>query len=246
MDSHCLNSGKCVTPATSSVSDDEQQSQPQQPQFKYCQCQEGYSGPRCSRYCPYDCQNGGICRTGKAATSQASPTSIQGDSTKNNQNGDYYCKCHGHYTGLLCEISYVNCGKEEGTRCYNGGQCVIDDRNDLTTGDHYCNCPKGYEGPSCEEYVMTTGEKSTFNNDKNMTEEGKTAITVMLILMVFLVTTLFILLRRKRRSARLPPKFIIFEDYHPSEGDNDQQHETYRDEFHDDHLSSGRAMMNVI
>jgi hypothetical protein len=207
VDSHCLNGGKCM-PANDVTN------------FRHCHCQDGFSGPRCSRFCPFDCQNGGYCRV----TPLGAATGLREPSGPYNPD-NYMCKCFGHFTGSLCEIPYSNCGDEE--RCYNGGRCVLGE--DMV---HRCSCPQGYGGNSCETPVAVKADSEI------VTEEGKIVITVLSIMLLFLGATLFILVQRKRLSP--PPKFIIVND-DPGEK-IDYRDGIYRDRDH----TSGRIMLNVI
>ena len=48
VDAHCQNGGTCVIEDQSS-------------NLAHCDCQYGFSGPRCGDHCPYNCKNGGYC-----------------------------------------------------------------------------------------------------------------------------------------------------------------------------------------
>jgi hypothetical protein len=188
--------------------------------FRHCHCQDGFSGPRCSRFCPFDCQNGGYCRV----TPQGGASGRQ-EQTGPYSSNDYTCKCFGHFTGLLCETPYENCGDEE--RCYNGGQCVVGE--DMI---HRCTCPRGYGGESCETHVAVKAEPEA------LPEEGIVAITVLAIMVLMMGAALFILVRKKRRS---PPTKISFVDEDPYDEDD-----SLDGSYHGRHHTSGHIMLNVI
>lgn len=151
-------------------------------QHKHCYCPDYYSGNRCERYCPLQCQNGGLC----IVTPLGGVEDLVDDYYGYDED-EYTCKCFGHYFGPLCEIPYKVCGKAE--RCFNGGKCIYD-RNDLK---HKCKCRDGYGGDDCKTIVETPIVK------KNDSSE----ITTILVLLFLLGAILTYLLKRKR-SANIP------------------------------------------
>ena len=160
--------------------------------FRYCECQDGFSGPRCSKYCPLDCQNGGYCMVtpvgGALGLEEQLPTYDP---------NDYMCKCYGHFTGKLCDIPYTNCGESE--RCYNGGECLVGD--DMK---HKCSCSIGFSGDSCEIRLDIKEEVAVV-----MTDEGRFAVLILSSLFVVLGIALCVMLRRRRKlPVDLPPKHI--------------------------------------
>lgn len=99
-----------------------------------------------SEFCAIDCQNGGTCLEGDAATS------FQEDHRHPQPNGaelplfhtksvnGFYCKCRRGYTGVDCSIPYETCPNSESgqiTQCFNGGVCL-----DSTMPTTSCDCSK--------------------------------------------------------------------------------------------------------
>jgi hypothetical protein len=210
IDSHCLNGGNCM-PANEVTS------------FKHCHCKDGFSGPRCSRFCPYDCMNGGYC----TVTPQGDAIGLQ-EQTPTYDPEDYMCKCFGHFTGKLCDIPYTNCGDEE--RCYHGGQCLLGE--DMK---HKCSCPGGFTGDSCETTVQgLQGEK--------MTEQGRKTMLVSSILVVILGAGLVLIVQRQRSK---PPKFIVVKGQ--EEEDYQYDHRYPRSvRYHNRPQTSGGVILNVL
>lgn len=135
MDAHCLNGGSCLPDNEDKLGK------------KRCFCQEGYSGPRCSRFCPLDCQNGGYCtlipKGGALGLEEQTPTYDP---------ADYMCKCFGYFKGTLCEIPVVKCGGSG--ECQNGGTCI-----DTDAGARECRCEEGFSGDSCQDETILTLEE---------------------------------------------------------------------------------------
>lgn len=187
MNQHCLNGGTCnVVPATSTG-------------YRTCHCQDGYSGPRCSQYCPLDCQNGGYC----TKIPHGGVLGIE-EPIASFDPSDYMCKCFGHYTGTVCEIPFTNCGDQ--VRCYHGGECILTE--DLI---HQCQCPSGYTGESCETVVagmdiattsleeeMVEVEKSRGDNDSSFHS------SLVWLLVVSIGCGGMVICRRVRRHWQVP------------------------------------------
>jgi hypothetical protein len=152
MDQHCMNGGKCE-PANAIID------------HRHCVCEEDYSGPRCSRYCPLDCQNKGYCtvkpRGGALGDQEQTPTY---------EISDYMCKCFDHFVGDFCEVPYTNCGGK--TRCYHGGECISASNEAVFKP---CRCPPGYSGTFCEivlsDYSVDI-KKSEFTTARNLTRSS--------------------------------------------------------------------------
>mmetsp|Transcript_18202 Transcript_18202/g.34538 ORF Transcript_18202/g.34538 Transcript_18202/m.34538 type:complete len:280 (+) Transcript_18202:42-881(+) len=146
-DGQCLNGGTCQTLETGS---------------KQCQCQEGYSGLFCGKFCPLQCSNGGRCYEKNEETSYSGSSVTKADHyqsiadtspqlEKSGRNSgtdiyynDYACHCKGLFTGYLCDIPYTNCG--DMTRCFYGGECQPNSEIEP------CKCAAGYSGRYCELY----------------------------------------------------------------------------------------------
>lgn len=144
-DDDCLNEGTCSSASGASV--------------RQCQCQEGYSGLRCEKFCPLQCANEGRCFAKKGDASSNSVTQTNHNAMfadaspelaktgRNSGHADVYfnnyaCHCKGLFTGYLCDIPYTNCG--DMTRCFYGGECQPD--NEIEP----CKCAEGYSGRYCE------------------------------------------------------------------------------------------------
>lgn len=171
LDAHCLNGGECMPPNEGT-------------NFKHCHCQPGFSGPRCSRFCPLECKNGGYC----TVTPQGSALGLQEQIPTYDPN-DYTCKCFGHFAGPNCDIPYVNCGK---SRCFNKGVCLVGDKM-----LHQCSCPKAFGGDSCETELS--------EDSPALSKGGKNTVLVISIMLACLGINLVVAVMRKRES---PPESI--------------------------------------
>jgi hypothetical protein len=111
----------------------------------------------------------------------------------------YMCKCHGYFTGPLCEIPYLNCGKNQ--RCFNGGTCLYDDDAPSVAPNTPigCSCPESFDGEFCQNKAV---------KEDALTKEGR--ISVSFIVVSFLLFGTFLYTVRKRSKDRLP-KYVIFE-----------------------------------
>ena len=177
LDAHCLHGGLCKNPDSNSTS-------------RHCHCKEGFSGPRCSHYCPYSCQNGGYCSVtplgeSKGLTEQSNAYEFNPE--------DYICKCFGRFTGTLCETPYVNCG--ESGRCFNGGACKLQGDSPIRK----CACPRGFAGESCELKIEDIESGLTPSSVLGSTKElfGFIAILAMI---AFVLAAIVELWRRERRK----------------------------------------------
>jgi hypothetical protein len=197
LDSHCLNEGKCIQGN-------------EWTNYSHCQCQEGFSGSRCSKFCPFDCKNGGYC----TVTPEGEMTGLDELSPGGTYDpADYMCECYGRFTGIFCETPYTRCGDAE--RCYNGGLCLV--AKDMM---HECSCPPGFGGDSCELPLETT--------DSKVTEAEKVTVMVVSILLLFLGITALGMILKTPKTPKTPPKFILVEqepeDGHASVGKDDGGH----------------------
>lgn len=170
MDAHCLNEGQCLTdPETSR---------------RYCECRPGFTGLKCSHYCPYACKNGGYCTLTPEGTS-STLVSLEP------RPEDFMCKCFGLWTGPLCEVPYMNCGHRD--RCFNGGTCQLDEK----LGEHKCKCTDGWSGPTCEAKVDK--DDSALAKMVN-TPGGRSGVTIVGLLLISMVTALVFLIARRRNQ----------------------------------------------
>jgi hypothetical protein len=191
-DAHCFNGGKC------------QEAHSEIP-HRHCHCADGFSGPTCDRFCPLQCQNGGICHV--APTGGAEGLLHQG---VNYDPEDYTCKCFGHYTGASCEIPYRQCGKSE--NCYNGGRCMAGD-DDLK---HHCKCSNGYIGASCE-------------TKSQLIEVSDTATQITLMVMVVVLAVALVLLLKRKRKKNIPD-FVLVQQEAMKKQLKQMPHSSYNDE----------------
>eukprot|EP00980_Cylindrotheca_fusiformis_P016810 scaffold5067_cov139-Cylindrotheca_fusiformis.AAC.4 len=199
-DAHCLNGGRCQE--ANSVAP-----------HRHCDCADGFSGPACERFCPMECQNGGICQV--APTGGAEGLLHEG---RIYNPDDYTCKCYGHFTGSYCELPYTQCGKFK--KCYNGGKCMAGD--DLK---HHCKCRYGFSGDSCETKA------------KLIDLSDATTVTTLVVLVVVLLVALVVLLRRKRK--RPIPDFVKVQEEAMKKHLNRMPHVSFDDDIslYDDELS---------
>ena len=94
-----------------------------------CQCDEGYTGSRCSIKQDYCSVYGNPCKNGGSCMSSSTNT--------------FYCKCPSHYTGILCEELSDHCHNQP---CKNGATCIN------IHNDFYCQCPQNFVGRRCTRY----------------------------------------------------------------------------------------------
>ena len=207
MNQNCLNSGTCEPPNN-------------EIDYNHCVCQPGYSGLRCSKYCPLECQNKGVCTwkpTGGAVGNQAHSLSFDPS--------DYICKCYGRFTGRLCETQYSNCGSQ--TKCYHGGECIPIDDHAYAQG-HRCRCPSGYTGVWCETRI-----------DPNADGPFKTGAGVgsFSVFMVFVVSVLLLLCVRCCPRLRQWRRRVKFQEF-AGESVDDEVDAIMRDVLGSNHNSS--------
>jgi hypothetical protein len=195
-DSHCLNGGECL------VDPDSNQ--------RYCECRQGFTGLKCSHYCPYACKNGGYCTLTPEGTS-STLVSLEP------RPEDFMCKCFGLWTGTLCEIPYKNCGHND--RCFNGGICLLDEK----LGEHKCRCSSGWTGPTCQAKV----DKDSALAKMVESPGGRSGVTIVGLLLISMITALIFMIARRRHKQGEHDEFqnLSFEE----EGS------TFLDEMHDDH-----------
>lgn len=203
MDQHCMNAGTCES-ANEDVD------------HKHCVCQLGYSGPRCSRYCPLECENNGYCtvkpKGGALGVQEQTPTYDP---------ADYMCKCFGHFTGDRCETPYSNCGGQ--IRCYHGGECRLESDPDYSASQP-CRCPIGYSGQSCEN--RSSVDWTQEEDELNLSTTGIFAITFSAIIVVSVM--LLVAIKRwppnnqeKGRTKRKSVEFQRFVEEPEDEGEDD-------------------------
>lgn len=127
------------------------------------------------------CWNGGICRPGNATfVPQANkadglPVSLQGS---NKNQGGYYCECPSpanetaqtYYTGLTCEIPYVECPYPNRTSlCYHGGSCWENPPDKWDADTAVCNCSaahynnRRWSGRNCEKMIAPSNNTNRPN-----------------------------------------------------------------------------------
>jgi hypothetical protein len=189
--------------------------------YRHCHCGEGFTGIKCTRYCPYSCQNGGVCSKKINKNDKQHQYKLQHgdtdldidsfdktfleesgtlDKTQYEYNKDnYVCKCHGYFTGQLCEMPYVNCGQNK--RCHNGGTCIhIDGVDDAgaSTSSITCNCPIGFDGDSCQNVA---------SEEPKLTKKGK--VSVSMIVLMFALFGVFVYLV-KRTSKNGLPRYVSY------------------------------------
>jgi hypothetical protein len=178
-DFHCLNGGVCILDTSTTILGSSAEEEDESHNFKRCRCNDGFSGLRCANVvCPLLCQNGGSCQS--TVRNGQLGSGLQ-DSSDNN----FECKCHGYYTGPVCEIPYVNCGRSR--RCYNGGICVQqhDETNTNETGRR-CTCRDGFEGERCEDGVVVVAQENGEDGEQqsqtvSTTSNRKGRITALVI-----------------------------------------------------------------
>ena len=82
------------------------------------------------------CENGGMCRVGRADFSMFELEDGSYHDIHNPDNDEVYCECDPDaWTGIDCSVPVTNCA--DGAHfCLHGGDCVLDDRTDSL----YCDC----------------------------------------------------------------------------------------------------------
>jgi hypothetical protein len=98
----------------------------------HCQCVDRYWGPTCTRYCPIECYNGGICRF---------KSDVAGDEDLNDLATDpdhFECECP---VGRQCQAPVLACVDD--SMCLNGGICIVSSDNATA---YMCTCAEGYTG----------------------------------------------------------------------------------------------------
>jgi len=215
MNQHCMNDGTCVKVEdedTETTTTDSNNSNNNNGSHRYCVCREGFSGPRCSRYCPLECLNGGYCTMkstgGVLGIEDFDPTYID---------SDYVCKCRGHFTGQNCEIPYQNCGNN--IRCFHGGKCLLstnvhtsgeggDNNNNKKKNEDSeeipvsielpCQCQSGYTGPYCENEVSSedTKEEEDVEGFKTISKGGRSTIIILIVCSIMML--IFLAVKRYR------------------------------------------------
>lgn len=210
MDQHCINGGKCE-PANDVID------------HRHCVCKDGFSGSRCSRYCPLECQNSGYCtikpKGGALGDREQTPTY---------HISDYMCKCPAKFSGDLCEIPYTNCGDQ--TRCYHGGECLgtltttttTNEQDDLSVVNEPCRCLPGYTGVSCE--IVIPDYEEEVGKFQVTTPAGKWNLSSVILFVSFSIISLgYFFWRRRRRNT------MNFNEY-PAGDDEQEESSNFRDD----------------
>ena len=182
----CHNGGLCKFDADAGVS--------------VCECPERYFGRKCTRYCPLQCQNEGICR-------------FNGDDIGDghlygqDMNADHYeCKCRGDFTGKFCEAPFESC--PDGTKCLNGGECAEENGNSTT---YRCICPFGLDGKRCEG----NEETRTYTKGpvaKEPVSDGGIAGIVIVSLAVAVSVMILVWIRRRKAHEQALAKADDLDD----------------------------------
>lgn len=169
----CRNGGVCKFHADTGVS--------------MCECLERYFGPTCTRYCPLQCQNEGICRF------KGDDIGFQHLHGQDMTADHYECKCRGDFTGKFCEAPFESC--PDGSQCLNGGECTEVNGN---SSSYKCTCPFGLDGDRCE------GSEETRTYTKGpVTREPVSggSIAGIIVALVAVAVVAVIIARRHRRKA---------------------------------------------
>jgi len=192
----CRNNGVCQEPTMVT-------------RHRHCHCFDGFSGQRCTQFCPFACQNGGICT--KKMVDEIGEIFVEETNELDNTRyeydpNNYMCKCHGYFVGKLCEIPYVNCGQNR--RCFNGGECVYDDDPSSAAPNTVigCSCPEAFTGDFCQDSVDLT--QLNVDYESLLSKEDKISVSLMMF-MIALFGVFLLLVRRV--SNRGVPRFVSFD-----------------------------------
>ena len=127
-------------------------------------CAQHFGGSRCERpICPFACQNGGRCHVtngmpvckcdplfGAGELCEIRVVRACGNKCLNGGSclGGGECLCAPGYAGARCQSRRLpsQCGQ---VTCYNGGTCMIDNRNEYT-----CLCHAAFSGKYCGTRIM--------------------------------------------------------------------------------------------
>lgn len=174
----CRNGGICKFNTTTGVSE--------------CDCAERYIGPKCTRYCPLQCENDGICRFraghGEDEHLYGLDTNIE----------HYECKCMPGFTGRRCQAPFVEC--PDGRQCLNGGECTETSQNSTV---YTCVCPYGFEGKQCASpNEERTYQKGPVTKDEPISHGGMVSIVLASLVVVVAIV---LSIRKKRRMGRSLP-----------------------------------------
>lgn len=168
-------------------------------------CANHFGGKRCDEpICPEVCQNGGKCQiVNQKPVCKCNPFFSEGRlceikivhaCTAKCMNGgsclgNGECLCAPGYTGSRCQSKRLSsqCGP---VTCYNGGTCMIDNRN-----EYACMCHPAFTGKYCDTRIESTTTTTT-------TETAKTTTTTSQVPEVFKSKVTYLHIASKSLGSR--------------------------------------------
>lgn len=166
-----------------------------------CDCDDGFFGPICAKYCVDDCSGHGTCNRGEcecekgwlgdACAEPACPKNCSGHGACDHKTRE--CRCKAAWFGAACNRTcspacgeHGKCTKELKCECEEGfrgeactervecpGGCSGHGSCDHSTGD--CTCAEGFRGAACSKRTCPNGcsDHGTCGDDGECTcEEG--------------------------------------------------------------------------
>mmetsp|Transcript_14567 Transcript_14567/g.31671 ORF Transcript_14567/g.31671 Transcript_14567/m.31671 type:complete len:277 (-) Transcript_14567:112-942(-) len=199
------NTGQCIEPAISNLSNNVDSSSSTLGSRSSCDCKgSGFIGEHCEVACSKECENGGKCLPAQESETGAESCSCSKAIVDGNP-----------FAGLTCEYgatkSCMTLGSEsKHSFCANGGNCqdIIGDNEQHKD----CICKDGFEGSHCE-YILgmtpmivagaSAANDGSANHPQSNSETSDMIVFIMSVVIAALIGVLLLAFgvrARKRRS----------------------------------------------